>query len=218
MNRCTVFCCRRLVLFGLAVVLVGISGCTQLMFTVAYLFKGMNEDAECGALVNKRVVVVCRPVVALKYANARVDQELAEAVSELLKTNVKKIKIVEHAKVAEWMDEHTWDDFAEVGKAMGADLVVGIDLEQFDLYQGQTLYQGRAATAIKVCDCKTGSVVFKKDPPRVTYPPNVPIPTSDKQESEFRRVFIRVLADRIGRYFYDHDPNADVALDARAMD
>jgi hypothetical protein len=218
MDRRTALSYRLLVFVGLMIILVGLGGCTQGLFTLAYFIKGLDEDAECNALCGKRVVVVCRPIAALKYANARVDQELAEGISDLLKANVKKIKMVDHAKVAEWMDEHPWEEYAEVGKAMDADIVVGVDLEQFDLLQGQTLYQGRASTEIKVYDCKTGAVIFKKNPPQTAYPPNALIQTSEMREDQFRRVFIRVLSDRIGRYFYSHDAYADVGLDSRSMD
>jgi hypothetical protein len=208
---------RLVIFFGLLAALAG-GGCTQGLFTIAYLIKGTNVDAECNLLRDKHVVVVCRPVVALKYANARVDQELAEAVANLLKSNVPKIKMVDHRKVAEWMDEHDWSDYTDVGKAMGAELVVGIDLEQFELLQGHTLFQGRAVAEITVFDCKTGEAVFNKAPPPTVYPPNHVIPIADKQESQFRREFIHVVADKIGRHFYEHDPNDDNCLDTRAMD
>lgn len=201
-----------------ALILAGAGGCTSALFTVAYLIKGNDAPAECDKLKDKRVVVVCRPVVALQYRNARVEHDLAEQVGALLRRNVPKIKMIDHRKAAEWMDENTWDEYVEVGKALGADMVVGIDLEQFSLLQGQTLYQGRATVHLQVFDCKTGEVVFDKRPRQTVYPPNRVVPTSEKPEGEFRREFVRVLADQIARHFYDHDPHADIALDARALE
>lgn len=209
---------------GLALALLAVAavlsagGCAGGMFTIMYLLKGNNAPAECDKLKEKRVVVVCRPVVALQYRNARVEHDLAEQVGVLLRENVPKIKVIDHRKAAEWMDENNWDDYLQVGRALKADMVVGIDLEQFSMLQGQTLYQGKASTQIKVYDCKTGKLVFEKNPPQSVYPPNRVVQTSEKQEGEFRREFIRVLADQIGRCFYEHDPHADIALDARSMD
>jgi hypothetical protein len=91
-------------------------------------------------------------------------------------------------------------------------------LEHFDLYKGQTLFQGRASVDLTVYDCKSGELVFKKRLPQSVYPPNREIPTWEKQEAEFRREFVRVLADQVARHFYDHDPYADFALDSKSMD
>jgi len=208
---------RFLIVFVLAAVLGPAGGCQSLIFTAAYLWKGNDAPAECTKLREKRVAVVCRSVVSLQYRNARVDQDLAQEVSALLGTNVPKVKMVEHRKVAEWMDEHTWDEYTEVGKALNADMVVGIDLEGFELRQSQTLFQGRANAEIKVYDCHTGQLVFKKRLPQSVYPPNRVIPASEVQENEFRREFVRIVADRIARHFYDHDKYADFAIDAKSI-
>jgi hypothetical protein len=37
-------------------------------------------------------------------------------------------------------------------------------------------------------------------------------------ESGFRTKFLLVLADQIGRHFYPHDPNADLAQDSTALE
>jgi len=211
---------RPLIVAVLVALAVGtaVSGCASALFTPLYLIKGNDAPAECNKLRDKRVAVVCRPVVALQYRDARVDQDLANEVSGLLRKNVPKIKMIDHRKVAEWMDEHTWEEYAEVGKALGADLVVGIDLEFFDLRQSQTLLQGRANAEIKVVDCKTKEVVFKKRLPQSVYPPNRVVQASDVEEHQFRRDFVRVLANQIGRHFYPHDAYADFALDSKHIE
>lgn len=208
-----------LLFLGMLLAVVATSGgCASGLFTLAYLIKGNTEPAECALLKEKKVVVVCRSVVDLQYRNAHVEHDIAEQVGQLLKQNVPKIKVVEHRKVAEWMDEHSWDEYTDVGRAKGADFVVGIDLEQFDLYNGQTLYQGKANAVIKVFNCKTKEMVWKKQPPRSVYPPNRVVQTSEKQEIEFRQEFVRVLADQLARYFYDHDPYTDFGLDSKSID
>jgi hypothetical protein len=209
---------RSLLILPLTAVVVCLGGCTSLLFTAAYIFKGNDAPAECDKLREKRVVVVCRPLVGLKYNLARVDQDLAQEVGILLRQHVPKIKVVDHRKVAEWMDENTWDEYVEVGKALKADLVVGIDLEHFDLHKSQTLFQGRANTEVKVYDCQTGKLVFRKRPAQAVYPPNREIQTSDIQEADFRRQFVRILADQLGRHFYDHDRYDNFAMDAKSIE
>jgi hypothetical protein len=193
-------------------------GCVSALFTPLYMLNGNNIEAEFKGLKGKRVAVVCRPLVLMKYRNANVAKDLAREVTLLLKKNVPKIQVVEHGKVAEWMDENTWEEYVEVGKAVGAEVVVGIDLERFDLLAGQTVYQGRANVTLKVYDCKSKSELFSKSPPQIAYPANHVVSSLNKQEVDFRREFVSILADQIARHFYAHDPHADVAMDSRAMD
>ena len=144
-------------------------------------------------------------------------QELAVEVGRLLSQRVRKITIVDPREVAEWTDENDWDDFTEVGKALKADMVVGIDVEEFSLYQSQTLYQGKARLAITVYDVADGGkTAYSKTIPRIIYPPNRGVDTS-MPEDDFRRRFVAHLADMVGRHFYSHDAQADVALDAKGF-
>jgi hypothetical protein len=194
------------------------AGCVSALATAAWLVKGNDVDADWTGLKNKRVAVVCRPLVELQYSTGnRSAQEVAVEVGHLLSQRVKKISIVDPRDVAEWTDEHDWDDFTEVGRALKADMVVGIDVEEFSLYQSQTLYQGKARLAITVYDINDGGKeAFHKSIPRVIYPPNRGVDTAMPEE-DFRRRFVAHLADVIGRHFYSHDAQADVALDAKGV-
>jgi hypothetical protein len=204
----------------LALVALPNGGCTNGVFTAMYLFKGLDVDPDFKDLKGKKVAVVCRPMVSLAYSNANVGRDLAQQVTLLLQEQVPKIKTIDPKKIAKWTDENTWDEYTEVAKAMKADMVVAIDLESFSLYQGQTLYQGKADATIRVFDCTKlgkGKEVFHKNIPQSLYPPNMPIPASDRTEPEFRREFVMVLANQIARHFYAHDPHADLGQDAAAM-
>jgi hypothetical protein len=202
----------------LAAVVFSAGGCRSLAILAAYLIKGTDVEADYRGLEGKKVAVVCRAGTGLTFGNPTVASDLARQVSLLLTTNGHKIKVVDHQKVSQWTDANEWTEFPEVGKALGAEMVVGIDLAEFSLYQGQTLYQGKANATISVYDCANGNkVVFEKSLPQVLYPPNTGIPTSDQPKVQFRRRFIRVLADQIARHFYPHDPHADLGLDSDAL-
>ena len=154
---------------------------------------------------------------SLQYRDARAAKDLAVAVGRLLELNGTKITVIPPQKVEKWADENTWDEFPEIGKAVGAQMVIGIDLEHFDIYEGQTLYQGKANVSVNVYDCENNDkLVFEKTLPQVVWPPNSCVPTSDRQAAQFRREFLRVLADRVGRHFYAFDPRLDYAQDAVA--
>jgi hypothetical protein len=198
--------------------LVPAAGCVGALTTIAYLVKGIEIPAEFNGLRGKRVAVVCQPMVALQYRNSTAAKDLARQIGNLLRERVSKVQIVDHRKVDEWIDENTWEDYNQIGKALKADIVLGVELEEFDTLQGQTLYQGRANVTMKVVDCAHGGkVLFLRHLPQILYPPNTGIPTSERQESQFRREFILVLADQIARHFYAHDPGQDFARDTAAL-
>ena len=123
--------------------------------------------------------------------------------------------MIEEREVSQWTDENTWQRFTEVGKALKADVVVGVELERFTLYQGPTLFQGNATVRVVVYDMENGGKqVYEKSLPRVLYPPHTPISSADKSEGEFRVQFLGVLAEQIARHFYSHDSRVDFATDA----
>ncbi len=208
---------RPLLLLVLLTTLLAAGGCTSALATAVWLVKGPDIPAEFDNLRDKRVVVVCRPMTSSLYTNPNVAKNISQQIGRLLTQNIRKIEVVDERKVAEWMDTNTWDEYTEIGNALEADMVLGIDLEDFSIYQGQTLYQGKADFAVRIYDCTTGEVVFEQFPPQMVYPPNHPVSTSDTQEADFRREFVRVLADQIARHFYPHDPRAYWAMDAAAL-
>ena len=132
----------------------------------------------------------------------------------MLLRKVRKIDLVDDREVSQWTDEHQWQKFTDVGKAMKADMVVGVELERFSLQQGPTLFQGNAAFRVEVHDMTNGGrIVYEKTVPRLLYPPETPIPSAERSEAEFRRLFINVLAERIARHFYAHNSIEDFDKD-----
>lgn len=198
--------------------LVVLGGCQAAAFTPLYLLRGLNVDAECTALKGKRVAVVCKPSAALQFNATTAADELTKRVSRHLADNVPKIVVIDADKVAEWSRENSWDEFEEVGRAMDAQIVVGIDLDGFSLYEGQTLYKGVANCNLRVYDLEAGGdPIFEKQLPPYAFPPNASIPVSEKTESEFRRQFVGHLSKRIAAHFYPHDPTLDMAMDSQAL-
>ncbi len=207
--------CRSLLGLTILLMVLAVSGgCTSALATAMWLIKGPNIPAEFPGLRGQRVVVVCRPLTSSLYTNPHIAKDISRQIASLLKANVRGIKLIDQRRVDEWIDENTWDEYTEIGNALEADLVVGIDLESFSIYQSQTLFQGKANFVIKVVECKTGETVFEKYPPQTIYPPNHVVSTQDVQEGAFRREFVRVVADQIARHFYPHDPRAYFAMDS----
>jgi hypothetical protein len=193
-------------------------GCTRMLATAALLIKGTDTDPEFQGLKNKRIAIVCRPVVQLQYSNNSVGNDIATELATVMRQKMKKIELIDPDRVAEWVDGNDWDDYTEIGKGLDADVIIGIDLSEFRIYQSQTLYQGKAKAQIKVYDMtKGGEVIYQKHTPQIVYPPNTGIPTQEMPEDEFRRGFVTMLADQVGRHFYAYDTRGDFARDVKAM-
>lgn len=209
---------RRLFAMAVLGVMATAAGCQSGLFTAMYLINGTEVKPQCEDLKGKKVVVVCRASSELEFANASVADELATAVGNLLSQHVKRIHLIPAREVERWADENEWEEFSEVGEALDAQMVVGLDLDQFGILEGQTVYQGSAIVGIHVFDMeRDGGQVYSSNPPQTRWPPNSVVPVGNKQPVEFRREFIQVLANEIGRHFYPHDPAMDFARDADAL-
>lgn len=193
------------------------SGC-NVVATAMYVITGNVQPADCNLLEGKRVAVVCRPVTSLQYRNSGVARDLAKYIGMLMQKHGKKIEVIPQREIAQWADENNWEEYLEIGRAVNADYVLGIDLQEFTLYQGQTLYQGKANYEMSVYDVKKGGEpVYEKAPPQTLFPPTGGIAASEKPEAQFRRDFLAVLSEQIARHFYEHDAHSDFASDSTAL-
>ena len=198
----------------LAVMLLA-TGCS-LVPTIAYIIKPEDTPAEFDGLSGKRVAVICR-ATSLDYTQPTIGREMAVQVGALLAKNGHKIEVVDERELADWIDKHDWQNYAEVGRALKADMVVGIDIDRFETSRGSTLLQGQADVRLSVHDIKKNLVVWHKSPARITTPPNMLDTGSTVHEEEFRRRFISMVSDRIAHHFYDYDSRKQFAADGNAL-
>lgn len=189
-----------------AIMLATQIGCVRLLTTVAYFVKGTNDEPEFEGLKDKRVAIVCRPLVELRYGSAgTAANDLATRVGQLLKQHVKRIKIVKQSQVNDWTDENPDQELEDIGRGVKADVVLGIDIEQFNLLLGQTLYQGKAVVHLRVCNVSDGEVLWEKTMRQIVWPTRSGVSTQDKPLPEFQREYLEVLSTEIGNHFYPHD-------------
>ncbi len=200
----------------IALLSVPFAGCAAVK-TAMIVIKGTDIKAEYDGLEQMRVAVVCRPRNSFEYHTASAARSLARDVARLLRANVKKIDVVSQREVDKWTDEHVWDEYGELGEALNADMVVGIDLDQFSLNQGTTLLQGQCQLQVAVYDViDGGTIVYEPNLSNLSYPKNA-IPATDLGEAEFRQKFVRVIAGHIARHFYDHDAYESFAEDSTVL-
>jgi len=206
---------RRLALLALLFAPLA-TGCSTLL-TVAYLVQPADVPAEFAELKSKKVAVVCRPIIELEFTDAGSARELASLVGSQIGQNVRRSDVVGQHEVARWIDENAWVDYQTVGKALEADHVVGIDLEEFRFHEGSTLYRGRATAHVKVYDLEAKKLVFRKRIDDFAFPANNAIPAADRSETEFRSLFLQILSQRISRLFHAYESREVFAEDSLAF-
>jgi hypothetical protein len=201
-----------LCLAAFALLIPPMAGGCSLITTVAYLVAPEKDaPAEFKGLRGKHVAVVCKPIVELEFSDASSARELATMVGSQLAMNVRKARVIDQREVARWIDENAWVDYPTLGKALDADIVVGIDLEQFRMHEGSTLYRGRATANVRVYDVAEKKVVFEKRIDNFTFPGDSAVPAQDQSEPQFRALFLQVLSGKIARSFHAYDSRATFA-------
>ena len=79
MERRPALSCRHWLLLGtIAATVLPAIGCASALFSAMYLIKGTDVDADFDGLKQKKVAVVCRPLVGLTYQNSGVAKDLAK--------------------------------------------------------------------------------------------------------------------------------------------
>jgi hypothetical protein len=207
---------RPLITLGLAVFLTATqSGCIGFASTLMYWIKGNKVDARCTALEGKRVAVVC--VTGSGVSGSTNEGEvLARAVAMILEKNVKKVDIVRPEEVADWRDQNNWDevDYKSIGRGVKADMVVAIDMASFGIHDNPTLLRGRASIKTTVYDiADKGKIVFRDGPKEFAFPENGAQHVVEN-ETNFKRIYLTMLAQDIAKNFYAYDKLDDVARDA----
>jgi hypothetical protein len=146
---------------------------------------------------------------------------ITSKVEAKLRKNVRKIRIVDQQVIGDWMDRNDWNevDYQEVGEAVGADIVVAVDIQSFSLYDGPTLFRGKSDVIITVYDIRNrGAVLFEESPPQIVYPIAAGLHVSgETNETDFRRRFVDYVAERIARNFYAYDATTDFGQDALVL-
>ena len=201
----------RLAALAAAILLPAACGCSTLL-TAAYLLQPADVPAEFSGLKGKHVAVVCRPIVELEFSDAGSARELASLVGAQVENKVRRARLISQQEVARWIDENSWVDYPTLGKSLDADIVMGIDLEEFRLHEGSTLYRGRATAHVRVYDVATKKVLFDKRIDDFAFPANSAIPASDRTEADFRGMFLQMLSQKISRCFHAYE-SRDVFAD-----
>ena len=152
---------------------------------------------------------------ASQYSNDAASRFLSRRVGQILTNELDDVRLVREDEIEQWRDEHGYDnmDFASIGKDLNAEKVVAIQVSNLTLREGQSLFRGKSDVTLQVIDVADGSTLFIHDLDEHTFPVNAGQHVSETTESKFQKLYLTVLAERIGRLMHPYDFADTVAMD-----
>ncbi len=206
---------RNLPFFVLAIAAaIVIPGCVGLPAQLMYVIYGNKIDAEFAGLAGKKVAIVCVSD-ASAYGPNTLTSTVEKKIIARLSQNIPKIQIIPQSTVDNWKDQYGWDesDFAQVGRGVGADTVLAVEISSYSLHDGATMYKGQVAATTTVFDIKNQNVVFQKGPEEYQFPKSGR-PAIQLNEREFESIYLEKLSEHLSRRFYDFEKVDSIAEDA----
>lgn len=190
------------------------TGCVGMAAQFLYVWKGTSVPAESRDLEHKRVAVICESEEG--YSDQSSVSEVARRIEQNLKKNVKGIKLIPQKEVADWLDtnESTNVDPRTIGKAVKAERVLYVQIKNFTIDEGSTLFRGKATWRAKVYDIEEGGdPLDQSEFVDFRHPTNTERARIDQREDSFRQEFIFNLARVIARRYHTYDKLEDIAND-----
>jgi hypothetical protein len=207
---------RGLTLVVLALVCSSSVGCIQEMAQLLYVIKGHDVPPAFEGLSEKKVAVVCNSD-ARAFGPDSLSVTIAKHIGISMAASKDKISVISPKRVESFIDENGWSEDespVKLGEAVGADYVVVIEIENYTIHEGATLFKGRSDWTASVYDMeKDGSVTFAKGPELFVFP-ETGRPALQTTERQFESFYLSRLCDRISKLFITHDKMASYADDA----
>jgi hypothetical protein len=198
--------------------LVLFSGCIGTAAQLLYVIYGNKTKAEFDGFKGKRVAVVTVADTAA-YGPDTLSETLSRAVTMHLVKNVKKIDVVPQGQIANWMDTNGWGqpDPQALGESVKADFVLIMEVSDYTIHDGRTLYKGQSNFKVDVYNVKeNGRLVFSRGPNEFIFPRDGR-PAIESSERKFEAFYLARLSDRIAKMFYEYDSTQDAAIDSQMM-
>ncbi|MBL8888614.1 MAG: hypothetical protein JNL67_01455 [Planctomycetaceae bacterium] len=198
--------------------LIVFPGCIGTAAQFMYVLFGHKTKAEFAEFKGKRVAIVTLSDAAA-FGPDTVSETLSRAITMHLVKNVKKIDIVPQGQVASWMDENGFGapDPVAIGQGVDADYVLVVNISDYSIKDGKTLYKGRCNYKFDVYDIKeNGRLTFGRGPLEFVFPRDGR-PAIESSEAKFEAFYLARLSDRIAKSFYEYDSTEDAAIDSQLM-
>jgi hypothetical protein len=173
-------------------------------------------------LENKKIVILCNVTSAAMAEFPSLERDVPRDLASVFRKKVKKITIVDPDKVATWVEAHPhWTDPGDAGRDFGADVVMFLEVEQF---QSQTpgdlnMVHGDARVHIQVFEMqypKNSKDKPLKDQPKEahniydsyaesSFPNRGPLPIdTGTSRAQFKHTFLKIVVKEISWHFVEH--------------
>lgn len=203
-----------LILLGLVV----FPGCVGTAAQLMYVLFGHKGKAEFDSFKGKRVAVVTISEETA-FGPETVSETISRAITMHFVKNIKKIDVISQGQIANWMDQNGFGepDPVALGQGLNADYVLMLQISDYSIHDGKTLYKGHCNYKIDVYSMsEKGRLVFSRGPLEFTFPRDGR-PAIESSEQRFEAFYLTRLSDRIARLFYEYDLTEDAAMDAQLM-
>ena len=197
--------------------LLAATGCVSLAANVMHMIYGHDIKPEFQGLKDQRIAVLCSDANGVCKSDECI--RLAGGIRTLVASKLKKATLVPQEEIDGWLRDNSFEreDVPQIGRAVAADYVITVDMQDLKLQDGQTLYRGRADFSVEVYDMSQEKVVFRKTLPDYTYPQTAAISLTEMSTDKFNRLYIAMAAERISRLFIPSPMGADIAADAHLL-
>ena len=192
------------------------SGCMGLMTQMMWVIRGHDVAPAFDGLKKKQVAIVCLSDSSNFGPDAVATGLTSKLTADMTKNMGKGFSIIPQVRIDSWMDTHGWEnvDPGELGKELGADAVVVVEVDSFTIHEGTTMLKGRCNVSATVHDiAETGGTVYSMGPERFVWPGSG-VASLQVGEHEFHSLYLTRLATFIGQNFYKHDGTMAVRSDS----
>jgi len=191
-------------------------GCTGALSQLLYVIKGHTVPGAYSGLEEKKIAVVCISD-ASAYGPDTLTYTISNALSVKLAQGLKDETVIIPVTVVEqWIDTHGWNgrDFLALGKGLGANAVVAVDLASYSIHEGSTMFKGKSDVTATVYNIdKEGQVDFHYGPKLFEYP-QYGRPAIQTTERQFETMYLGQLVIDLANLFTPHDEFDTFANDA----
>lgn len=223
----------RRVLLGLTLLLAApaaLAGCDprQAMFFLQPFDPKIAAPCPPAKMKGKRVVILTTAAPGTMNEYAGIDRDIATELAKTLRKEIKKIDVVDTAKVRDWASsKRSLTDPADAARAFEADIVIFLEIQKFQVQNpiDLAMYQGKSNIRIQVTELsypkddrgkemmdkpKESEVIYEGDRDTefpVTGGISVDAGTS---KAAFKNRFMKVVNDQVSWHFVDHPPGDNI--------
>ncbi len=211
---------RALAIFCLGLLLTVQPGCVGTTAQLLYFVKGDKIKAVFPGLKDQRVVVICESE-ASSYGPDPLSEIVTRMLISELQANIKKIELVPATDVENWKDQNGWNeiDHNKLGQDFQADMVVAVQISNYSIHEGSTMFKGRSMITSTVFDINNdGYATFVHGPDQFEFPRSHARPAIGTTEAEFERAYLTKIVQQVSWLYCDHEKVEKIAQDAWLYD